>query len=777
MSAPDDQRPVPSVGPRRRVATVRGRRRTGAVDRTLVWALVAAGAVVGVVGPGAPTGSVAVDVVWRALFGATVALAASRARRWAWIAAPAVLTVASEPWLAVGVGAVAVAAGVLSVRLHRRRAVGAAIGVVCVGLALHLPDLGGLGGSAAVAAVGVAPLLVSGYRATPVRPRRWVRWSVAAVAAVIVVGTVVAVTALMVAWRDVTDAESAARDGLEAAEGGDTGDAAEDLAAAADGFGSAAGALDAWWARPARLVPVVAQHAEAVTVAAQQGGSVTRAASASAAAIELDELRYRSGRVDLDLLAAAAPALADTATSVGSARQALDDVGSVWLAAPLQDRIDQLADELADVAPDAELAALAAERLPVVLGAEGPKRYLVAFTTPAESRGVGGFVGSWAVLEADDGRLDLVEQGRAADVNERPGRDVRTVTRPSDYVGRYARFRPGYWFQDTTLSPDVPSSALAVADVFAQAGYAPVDGVIFVDPYGLAALLRLTGPVDVPGRDRRLGPDDAADWLLRGQYLETLDQDERADLLGDVGSAVFDELVATDLPGPRRLGEVLGPPVAEGHLSVVLFDEGGAALADRLGTTRPFPAPDGADLAGLVTQNNANNKIDVFLRRTVDYRAEVDPATGQVEATATVSLANDAPATGLPPAVIGSNDRDLPPGTNRLYLSWYSALRLEGATVDGVPATLERQRELGWYVYSTFVEVPPGGSVVVDLELAGFVDPGSPYRLHLPVQPLVAPDTWTVAVDGPPGVTVDPAEVRLDPVTGSTLRFGLDDRR
>ena len=38
---------------------------------------------------------------------------------------------------------------------------------------------------------------------------------------------------------------------------------------------------------------------------------------------------------------------------------------------------------------------------PQMLGAEGVRRYFIAFTTPAEARGMGGFMGNWAVIDRE----------------------------------------------------------------------------------------------------------------------------------------------------------------------------------------------------------------------------------------------------------------------------------------------------------------------------------------------------------------------------------------
>ena len=159
-----------------------------------------------------------------------------------------------------------------------------------------------------------------------------------------------------------------------------------------------------------------------------------------------------------------------------------------------------------------------------------------------------------------------------------------------------------------------------------------------------------------------------------------------------------------------------------------------------MGLDGSLPDADGGDFLSLVSQNSANNKIDVFLERELTYDVAYDPDTGATEATATIELRNDAPGSGLPDAVIGNNDQGLPFGTNRLFLSLYSPLQLEEARLDGQAQPMESQQELDRWVYSTFIELGPGQTRTLELDLVGQLDPSHDYRLTLATQPLVNAD-------------------------------------
>ena len=64
-------------------------------------------------------------------------------------------------------------------------------------------------------------------------------------------------------------------------------------------------------------------------------------------------------------------------------------------------------------------------------------------------------------------------------------------------------------------------------------------------------------------------------------------------------------------------------------------------------------------------------------------------------------------------------------------------------------------------VYSTFVDIPHGGSVQIELDLVGTIT-GRRYRLDLPAQPFVDPDDVAVAVTVEGGATAASREAQVD---------------
>lgn len=737
-------RPAPRRRPRH--ASIR-RRETWAVR-----AVVVAAALGGALTEASPSGSGVADRVLTAGFVALLAAAGSSAKRWTWFVAAGAGLALAEGRVALVCGLVALGLALVStgpVRPHP--AVGAAVGALS-GLALLRatgPDV--QGGSALVAAAAVLPLVVSGHRhaghASRRRTRRVLAGAALAVGAVCGAYAVAASSARPPAERGLERLQQ----GMDAARAGDDDLATRRLAEAADAFEEADRHLGSWYAAPARALPVIGDNARATATMASAAASVARDGTHAALEADIDGLTVQDGRLDLDRVRALAGPLDDVATVLHAADADLAALDDGWLLPPVAERLDRIRADVASARPDVDLAADATRVVPAIFGGDGDRRWLVAFVTPVEARGRTGFFGNFAELTAVDGDVEMTRFGRASELEDggTPG-PARTLSGPDDYLDRWARFSPAAVWRNVTMSPDFPSVGQVVTELYPQSGGQPVDGVIAIDPVGLAALLEFTGPIEVPDVAEPLTADNAAQFLLHDQYVAFADNTDRIDTLETLARATFDRLTTGDLPSPEVVGDILGEVVRAGHIHAYGADPDHQELFTEIGLDGGLPEVEG-DSFGVVANNAAGNKIDLFLQRSIDYAADWDPATGEVGATATVTLTNTAPSDGLPDHVIGSplaTERRPPPGTNRTYLSVYSPWLLVGATLDGEPVDLERQTEGGRYAYSLFVDIPPGGgSRSLTLELRGLLAPGDDYVLDVMTQPLVRPDQLALVVE------------------------------
>jgi hypothetical protein len=343
---------------------------------------------------------------------------------------------------------------------------------------------------------------------------------------------------------------------------------------------------------------------------------------------------------------------------------------------------------------------------------------------------------------------------------------VQAEVLPPELLTRYEAFGLGRFWQNLTLSPDFPTVAAAAERLYPRSGGRRIDGVISIDPIGLAGLLELTGPVTVEGAPEPLTASNAARILLFDQYASFAERAERIDFLGTTARQVWEALTNRDLDSPSALAKVLGPLVRGRHLQLHSVQEAEERFFAHIDADGAVPAVD-QDALLIVTQNASRTKIDWFLHRAVDYSVDYDADTGDVDATVTVELTNDAPTSGLDPQVIGPPELgDLTAGQSLLYLTVYTPFELVAAEQDGQRLLMQSDNELGRRAFSAFVLVEPQSTTAVTLHLAGTVAAGDTYRVDIGRQPTIAADAVKVLVNG--------HERRFEQDRSRSLRIGVE---
>jgi Protein of unknown function (DUF4012) len=711
--------------------------------------VVAVAAVAGVIAAGVrqhPTGDPTIDAVIRGAGVALIVLIASRAPWWvAAIAAGTALAIAVDPPLMVlalvGLGLV-----VWLGSTHRDRP---ELVAVSVGLTFNILVRSRLDEpfalSAFITGLVAAVLLVAGLQRWSGRPRRllWVGVGVLVLAAG--AATVGFGAAAAQARHDLADGRNSAELGVSSLESGDYEAAEQWFREAATYLQRAHQRLTEPWASGATFIPVVAHYRDAAVDLSRVAADGADTVADALADVDLDSLRAVDGRIDLDALESLEEPLMHVRNALVQLKAVTDASRSPWFVHRVDIELDDFDESVDEHLPGIENALEAIRLAPELRGVDGPRRYLVLFTTPAESRGLGGFVGNYAELTADDGRLTMSRFGRAQELDRAAEKAGARVRGHEDFLAQYGMF--GFdtdgsgtvgdaAFRNLTMTPNFPWVGEIAADLYAQTTGRTVDGTLAMDPYVLARLVDYAGAVRLTSLDELLTGDTTAPFLLRDQYVLATDITRRTDALAEAARLAFDSLLGGTLPDPPTLARDLAPLVGERRLLMWTANPEEQALLERVHMAGRIPPLDGADGWSVTVSNAAGNKIDSFLERRASYEHATDPASGQRTATLRVELTNTAPAEGYPPYVIG-NQIGAPPGTSRLYVSFYSALGLESATLDGEATELTTGLEEGWNVYSGFVDIPPGGTVAFELHLRGSV--AHPDQIVTWEQPMATP--------------------------------------
>ncbi len=721
-------------------------------DALVVAAIAASAAVAAVLSPAEPTGGEIADAVLTGGVAALVTWLAASAPWWALMVASGLALFGAAPgtwvWIVLALAALGAGAWIGINRLNEPW-LRAGVAAVAIQVLLRLEWDPFFGSSALVAGAAMVVVAFTGYRRRKRYVRRRVFW-----------GTVAAgvLAVLSVAGLGVAAAGSAesARDGYDGMlEGLDLIREGEPLAAsavlrdAAADLDVAAGDLDGPLSQGSRLIPGLAQNRNAAVDIIGSGANTAAAAADALASTDLERLTVVGGRVNVEALADLAEPVAALEDAVGELAAVLDDAQSPWLVAPLQDRLDAALTEARRAEHQARATAAAGRVGPAMLGADGPRRYFVAFVNAAEARGHSGLMGNWNEVTIDDGQIEVTATGRTARLQTEDLLDLR-LDMPADYLNRYGIYGaridegvdPKFW-SNVTMPPDGPSVGDPIAQMYEAVNDVEIDGVLVIDAAGLAALLDVSGPIEVPGVDLRLDSGSLEQFLLVDQY--EFEEAEREQILDAITQATIASVLGGELPAPQRMAPVLAPAAQHGHITGWAARPEEQELFELIGMDAGLPSVerDGADGLAVVTQNSSGNKIESFLQRTIEYLPVVDESTGEATARLRVRMTNNAPETGLPDYVIG-NIVGAPPGTSRMLLDVYTKLPVDAVSIDGerVDATTNVD-ELGYHVTQRQIDLASGETVTIEYTLSGDLGAGV-YHLYYRPQPLPAVDTLVV---------------------------------
>jgi hypothetical protein len=708
-------------------------------------------AIVAVFSDASPTGATVPDVILVGALAAFVTWLGASAPWWALMAGAGIALIGALPgpfvWIIVATIAFTGSAWIGWDRANQPvvRSVIAAL-VVQVSLRLEWDEFFLF--SAIIAAAAMGMIGISGY----VRRRKYVRkrvmWGAIGVGALAVIAVAGLGVAAGNARNTARDGYLGLLDGLEFIQDGNVSDAQQTLTQAATDLDDAASTLDGPLTQMARFVPGIAQNRNAGADVLTDAAIAADAAATTLQFVNLDQLTVSNGVIDIGALAALEAPLTDLEETVSELADTLADAESDWLVPPIQSRLDTSLRRADQAAHQAKATAAAARIGPDILGADGPRRYLLAFVNNAEARGMGGLMGNWSELTIDNGRLEVTANGRTADLQSTDLYDLDLEASP-EYLKRYeylgAGFNGGtavkYW-SNVTAPADMPSVGDVMAQMYEAVTDRAVDGVFVIDPAGIAGLMEITGPVELPEVGQRINSGNAEEFLTLGQY--EFAENEREDLLTAVTDATIDNVLNSTLPPPQRMAPALAPAVLNGHISGWATRPAEQELFELVGMDAALPVirNSGVDGIAAVTINGGPNKIDSFLERTIEYRPVVNQQSGDATASLTVSLTNTAPRSGYEDYVIG-NRVDLPTGDNRMILEVSTRLGVDAVRVAGEEVAPYTLPELGYNVHSYVVVVPSGETVVVEFDLSGNLGRGA-YELIYRPQPLPNPDTLIV---------------------------------
>ncbi len=295
----------------------------------------------------------------------------------------------------------------------------------------------------------------------------------------------------------------------------------------------------------------------------------------------------------------------------------------------IQDKVDSLKGELPGLRELLVQAVVFSDALIEILGHDNPRQYLLIFQNNSELRATGGFIGTYGLLQFDQGRIrDLLIDG----VFNADGQLHEKIIPPQPIQ----KISTAWSMHDANWFPDFSVSAQKIQWFYEKTGGITTDGVWSVTPVVVERLLDLTGPISMPNYGVELNSNNFVEVM---QYKVEVDYDKRLNrpkkILADFTPLFLNALAGLSLEDKARAIEIIFNALEEKHIlfyfdnpqvEQLIIDQG---WAGQLKSTQ-------YDYLSVVSSNINGYKTDRMIDESIDLTSEIQ-SDGSIVNTLTIT--------------------------------------------------------------------------------------------------------------------------------------------
>ena len=391
-----------------------------------------------------------------------------------------------------------------------------------------------------------------------------------------------------------------------------------------------------------------------------------------------------------------------------------------------------------------------------LLGVESRKTYMMLLQNNAELRPTGGFIGSYALISFEKGKLLDIH---VEDVYTADGQ-LRGHVEPPEAIKKYLG-EAGWFLRDSNWDPHFPTSAGNAQWFLEKEMGQKVDGVIAINMHVIQDLLSAIGPINVIDYDETI---TAENLFERAQYQTEINyfdgSTKKRDFLGKLASGLITELINGDHQTWMKVGESLIKSAVNKQLLISVNDAKSQLALEGLGWTGSLRSSDCSQLTTIencitdfIAIREANvgvNKANYFVERSVSQYVTI-LSDGTIETTINLNLKNN------------SIEDAWPGGNYKNYLRFYipetslvEEIFINGSKVS--QANIDVDSKHAKKVVGILTQTEPQSSDNISLtytlqEKANLNEPFA-YNLLVQKQPGTGDDSFQLTIDAPRDLSV-----------------------
>ena len=399
----------------------------------------------------------------------------------------------------------------------------------------------------------------------------------------------------------------------------------------------------------------------------------------------------------------------------------------------------------------------ATESVPELLGSDEIKKYLILFQNSNEIRPTGGFIGSYAILELEKGKIKSLT---IDDVYNPDGQlDVRNVKvappKPIENFLKETRF----YIRNANWNPNFPNSAQDIDNLFYRLNGEHFDGVLAVDLAFVQSLLRVTGPTFLAAYNEEITADNLFERTqFHSEFNYSSGSDQKRSFLTILGSKLLESVFALSKEKMSDLFNNMNKSLNEKHILVHILNSPFAAVLNEGHWDGSLVSTEG-DYLYVVNANLGGTKSNYYIENKMKYEVSSLTRDGLLRGELTLDYTHNGSDDAWPGG----------PYTNYVRVLTQTGTKLTGAKLfyaeepeKDIFKEVIISKEGAYNSFETNFKLETGKELklVINFDLSNrsvINQENMEYRLYWQKQPGTLSDSVEFVFNPPFGLTLDPS--------------------
>jgi len=347
---------------------------------------------------------------------------------------------------------------------------------------------------------------------------------------------------------------------------------------------------------------------------------------------------------------------------------------------------------------------------PEALGLGARRKYGVLFQNNLELRATGGFIGSFAILSFENGKLYDMPVFDVYDVDGQLKGHVDPPKPIKDILGE-----ANWYLRDSNFDPDFPTSARRAEWFIKKTMNIDLNGTLALDINSLSSLLEALGPLEVADYNETVTASNLVErtqFHAEGNFF--VGSTKKKEFLSTVASAIFTRLPSLQAGEGTKLLEGFVQTIKSKNALLSSTNASTERIFSTLGWNGeildlPCPSIDSChkDYAMVVDSNFGVNKANYFLKRSIEEIITFDQSLAPTHVLR-LAYTNTALSSAWPAGIYKNYAR--------LYLpigATVSSVKLDGQEL--ATSTYSIMQEHDKLVLAYFFSVPVSGKSLVEI--------------------------------------------------------------